>query len=215
MEGLILAGILGTGVPSSGDPEAGVLPGVWRNSIPYSELDLRKSISLLLNPLVSLEPICRCRVWSLSVNGTSSISSTTGSSDLCEYHGTMDKTGIRIDFERYNRDKDLKRRSPYIVFLWRALVGCSRLNSSIFGNMEGLILAGILGTGVPSSGDPEAGVLPGVWRNSIPYSELDLRKSISLLLNPLVSLEPICRCRVWSLSVNGTSSISSTTGSSV
>ncbi|KAF2606086.1 hypothetical protein F2Q68_00043886 [Brassica cretica] len=32
--GSLLAGILGTGVPSSGDPEAGVLPGVWRNSIP-------------------------------------------------------------------------------------------------------------------------------------------------------------------------------------
>ncbi|KAF2576430.1 hypothetical protein F2Q70_00003909 [Brassica cretica] len=32
--GLLLAGILGTGVPSSGDPEACVLPGVWRNSIP-------------------------------------------------------------------------------------------------------------------------------------------------------------------------------------
>ncbi|KAF3560957.1 hypothetical protein DY000_02015629 [Brassica cretica] len=32
--GFLLAGILGTGVPSNGDPEAGVLPGVWRNSIP-------------------------------------------------------------------------------------------------------------------------------------------------------------------------------------
>ncbi|KAF2534989.1 hypothetical protein F2Q68_00020649 [Brassica cretica] len=32
--GFLLAGILGTGVTSSGDPEAGVLPGVWRNSIP-------------------------------------------------------------------------------------------------------------------------------------------------------------------------------------
>ncbi|KAF2543090.1 hypothetical protein F2Q68_00032218 [Brassica cretica] len=32
--GFLLAGILGTGVPSSGDPEAGVLPRVWRNSIP-------------------------------------------------------------------------------------------------------------------------------------------------------------------------------------
>ncbi|WZZ70116.1 hypothetical protein YC2023_081486 [Brassica napus] len=32
--GFLLAGILGTGVPSSGDPEAGVLPGVWMNSIP-------------------------------------------------------------------------------------------------------------------------------------------------------------------------------------
>ncbi|KAF3539848.1 hypothetical protein F2Q69_00023178 [Brassica cretica] len=32
--GFLPAGILGTGVPSSGDPEAGVLPGVWRNSIP-------------------------------------------------------------------------------------------------------------------------------------------------------------------------------------
>ncbi|KAF3597864.1 hypothetical protein DY000_02020575 [Brassica cretica] len=32
--GFLLAGILGTGVPSSGDPEAGVLPGIWRNSIP-------------------------------------------------------------------------------------------------------------------------------------------------------------------------------------
>ncbi|KAF2617114.1 hypothetical protein F2Q68_00040147 [Brassica cretica] len=31
---LLLVGILGTGVPSSGDPEAGVLPGVWRNSTP-------------------------------------------------------------------------------------------------------------------------------------------------------------------------------------
>ncbi|KAF3574801.1 hypothetical protein F2Q69_00059721 [Brassica cretica] len=30
----LLAGILRTGVPSSRDPEAGVLPGVWRNSIP-------------------------------------------------------------------------------------------------------------------------------------------------------------------------------------
>ncbi|KAF2613861.1 hypothetical protein F2Q70_00011206 [Brassica cretica] len=30
----LLAGILGTRVPSSGDPEAGVLPGVWTNSIP-------------------------------------------------------------------------------------------------------------------------------------------------------------------------------------
>ncbi|KAF3588518.1 hypothetical protein F2Q69_00031253 [Brassica cretica] len=69
MEGLLLAGILGTGVLSSGDPEAGVLTWVWRNSIPDTELDLRKSISLLLNPLVSLEPICRCLVWSLSVNG--------------------------------------------------------------------------------------------------------------------------------------------------
>ncbi|KAF2594185.1 hypothetical protein F2Q70_00043040 [Brassica cretica] len=29
--GFIPAGILGTGVPSSGDPEAGALPGVWRN----------------------------------------------------------------------------------------------------------------------------------------------------------------------------------------
>ncbi|KAH0863084.1 hypothetical protein HID58_080295, partial [Brassica napus] len=87
--------------------------------------------------------------------------------------------------------------SLYIVFLRRALVGWSRLNSSIFGNMEGspyrkfsisrrkggdsgtgpgklhsrepeFLLAGILGTGVPSSGDPEAGVLPGVWRNSTP-----------------------------------------------
>ncbi|KAF2570458.1 hypothetical protein F2Q70_00003217 [Brassica cretica] len=29
-----ITGILGTGVPSNGDPEAGVLPGVWRNSIP-------------------------------------------------------------------------------------------------------------------------------------------------------------------------------------
>ena len=28
------AWILGTGVPSGGDPEAGVQPGVWRNSIP-------------------------------------------------------------------------------------------------------------------------------------------------------------------------------------
>ncbi|KAF2610816.1 hypothetical protein F2Q70_00012043 [Brassica cretica] len=32
--GFLLAGILGTRVPSSGDPETGVLPGVWRNSIP-------------------------------------------------------------------------------------------------------------------------------------------------------------------------------------
>ncbi|KAL0645666.1 hypothetical protein Bca4012_043957 [Brassica carinata] len=32
--GFLLAGILGTGVPSSGDPETGVLPGVRRNSIP-------------------------------------------------------------------------------------------------------------------------------------------------------------------------------------
>ncbi|KAF3608401.1 hypothetical protein DY000_02049505 [Brassica cretica] len=32
--GFLLAGILGTGVPSSGNPEAGVLPGVSRNSIP-------------------------------------------------------------------------------------------------------------------------------------------------------------------------------------
>ncbi|KAF3564082.1 hypothetical protein DY000_02015176 [Brassica cretica] len=32
--GFLLAGILGTRVPSSRDPEAGVLPGVWRNSIP-------------------------------------------------------------------------------------------------------------------------------------------------------------------------------------
>ncbi|KAF2570874.1 hypothetical protein F2Q70_00002857 [Brassica cretica] len=32
--GFLLVGILGTGVPSSGDPEAGVLSGVWRNSIP-------------------------------------------------------------------------------------------------------------------------------------------------------------------------------------
>ena len=31
--GFLLAGILGTRVPSSGDPEAGVLPRVWRNSI--------------------------------------------------------------------------------------------------------------------------------------------------------------------------------------
>ncbi|KAH0863081.1 hypothetical protein HID58_080292 [Brassica napus] len=30
----LLAGILGTGFPFSGDPEAGVLPGVWRNSTP-------------------------------------------------------------------------------------------------------------------------------------------------------------------------------------
>ncbi|KAF2535394.1 hypothetical protein F2Q68_00020812 [Brassica cretica] len=32
--GFIPAGILGTGVPSSGDSEARVLPRVWRNSIP-------------------------------------------------------------------------------------------------------------------------------------------------------------------------------------
>ncbi|KAF3557005.1 hypothetical protein F2Q69_00013401 [Brassica cretica] len=32
--GFLVVGILGTGVPSSGDPEAGVLSGVWRNSIP-------------------------------------------------------------------------------------------------------------------------------------------------------------------------------------
>ena len=32
--GFLPAGILGTGVSSSGDPEAGVLPRVWRNSIP-------------------------------------------------------------------------------------------------------------------------------------------------------------------------------------
>ncbi|KAF3576945.1 hypothetical protein DY000_02030713 [Brassica cretica] len=32
--GFLLVGILGTGVPSTGDPEAGILPGVWRNSIP-------------------------------------------------------------------------------------------------------------------------------------------------------------------------------------
>ncbi|KAF3553796.1 hypothetical protein F2Q69_00012589 [Brassica cretica] len=32
--GFLLVGILGTGVPSTRDPEAGMLPGVWRNSIP-------------------------------------------------------------------------------------------------------------------------------------------------------------------------------------
>ncbi|KAF3579426.1 hypothetical protein DY000_02031574 [Brassica cretica] len=32
--GFLLTRILGTGVPSSGDPEAGVLPRVWRNSTP-------------------------------------------------------------------------------------------------------------------------------------------------------------------------------------
>ncbi|KAF3560845.1 hypothetical protein DY000_02015832 [Brassica cretica] len=32
--GFLIGGILGTGVPSSGDPEAGALHGVWRNSIP-------------------------------------------------------------------------------------------------------------------------------------------------------------------------------------
>ena len=31
--GFLLALILGTGVPSSGDPEADVLHGVWKNSI--------------------------------------------------------------------------------------------------------------------------------------------------------------------------------------
>ncbi|KAF3528707.1 hypothetical protein DY000_02039467 [Brassica cretica] len=42
--GFLLAGILGTGVPSSGDPEAGVLPRVWRNSIPeyFSPTDSTK-----------------------------------------------------------------------------------------------------------------------------------------------------------------------------
>ncbi|KAF2591720.1 hypothetical protein F2Q70_00038588 [Brassica cretica] len=35
--------------------------------------------------------------------------------------------------------------------------------NSIAGN-RGFLLAGILGTGVPSSGDPEASALPGVWR---------------------------------------------------
>ncbi|KAF3561459.1 hypothetical protein DY000_02014915 [Brassica cretica] len=34
--GFLPAGILGTGVPFSGDPEAGGLPGVWRYSIPVS-----------------------------------------------------------------------------------------------------------------------------------------------------------------------------------
>ena len=32
--GVLLVEILGTGVPSTGDPEAGILSGVWRNSIP-------------------------------------------------------------------------------------------------------------------------------------------------------------------------------------
>ncbi|KAF3501573.1 hypothetical protein F2Q69_00042522 [Brassica cretica] len=81
-----------------------------------------------------------------------------------------------------------------IVFLRRALVGWSRLNSSIFGNGRfssskvfhfpeeggdpgtgpgklhsgepGFLLAGNLGTGVPSSGDPKAGVVPGAGHRS-------------------------------------------------
>uniref|UniRef100_A0A0D2ZPM1 Secreted protein n=1 Tax=Brassica oleracea var. oleracea TaxID=109376 RepID=A0A0D2ZPM1_BRAOL len=57
------------------------IPGisVWDHAR-QSELDLRKSINLLFNPSVSLEPTLRCRIWSPSINGTSSISSTSGSS---------------------------------------------------------------------------------------------------------------------------------------
>ncbi|KAF3529140.1 hypothetical protein DY000_02042185 [Brassica cretica] len=135
--GFLLAGILGTGVPSSGDPEAGVLPRVWRNSIPE-----------YFSPTLNVPP--------------------------AKSQGTIPRRGKKLQ-----------------------LLGSFRLNSSIFGNMEGypyqkffisrrkgsdpetepgklhsgepgFLLAGILGTGVPSSGDPEAGVLPRVWRNSIP-----------------------------------------------
>ncbi|KAF3537225.1 hypothetical protein F2Q69_00023163 [Brassica cretica] len=49
--------------------------------------------------------------------------------DLCAYYGKMDKASICIDLQGVG--------SVYIVFLRRALVGWSRLNSSIFGNMEG------------------------------------------------------------------------------
>ncbi|KAF2550028.1 hypothetical protein F2Q68_00033661 [Brassica cretica] len=45
----LLTGILGTGVPSSGDPEAGVLPGVWRNSIPELPVG-RTSLQLSSDP---------------------------------------------------------------------------------------------------------------------------------------------------------------------
>ncbi|KAF2537243.1 hypothetical protein F2Q68_00020809 [Brassica cretica] len=48
----LLAGILGTGVPSSEDPEADVLPGVWRNSIP--EYFSPKVCPLLLDFVIEL-----------------------------------------------------------------------------------------------------------------------------------------------------------------
>ncbi|KAH0883864.1 LOW QUALITY PROTEIN: hypothetical protein HID58_059960 [Brassica napus] len=120
--------------------------------------------------------------------------------DLCEYYGTMDKANICIDLQKVEGDVLLDQRAGTTTVLSknpsssrlaliskRALVGWSRLNSSVFGNMEGspyrkfsisrrkgsdpetepgklhsgepgFLPAGILGTGIPSSGDPEAGV---------------------------------------------------------
>ncbi|KAF3484738.1 hypothetical protein F2Q69_00052565 [Brassica cretica] len=54
--GFLLAGILGIGVPSSGDPEAGVLSGVWRNSIP--EYFSRTDINGVLVTIITLDLLC-------------------------------------------------------------------------------------------------------------------------------------------------------------
>ncbi|KAF3589151.1 hypothetical protein F2Q69_00029073 [Brassica cretica] len=169
--GFLLAGILGTRVPSSGDPEAVSCLGSGRNSIPEyfspNRLPFRQDIALVI-PLSQV-----------------------------------------LD-------------SLYIVFLRRALVGWSRLNSSIFGNMEGspyqkfsisrrkggdpgtgpgklhrgepgFLLAGILGTRVPSSGDPEAVSCLGSGRNSIPEyfspNRLPFRQDIALVI-PLSQVPP-------------------------
>ena len=60
---------------------SGSIPGMSKcDHAKQSELDRRKSTSLLLNPSESLDPILRLRVKSPSTRGKSSMSSTSGSS---------------------------------------------------------------------------------------------------------------------------------------
>ncbi|KAF2572476.1 hypothetical protein F2Q70_00002763 [Brassica cretica] len=83
--------------------------------------------------------------------------------DLCEYHRTVDKASICIDLRVL-----LIRSFPFPGGRGRSWTGPGKLHSG----EPGFFLAGILGTGVPSSRDPEAGVLPGA----------SLRQDIALVI---------------------------------
>ena len=80
---------------------SGSIPGMSKcDHAKQSELDQRKSTSLLLNPSESLDPILRLRVKSPSTRGTFSISSTSGSS----VWGGWDLTcGANVVLVRYFR----------------------------------------------------------------------------------------------------------------
>ncbi|KAF3606850.1 hypothetical protein DY000_02046321 [Brassica cretica] len=78
--------------------------------------------------------------------------------DLCEYYGMMDKAGFVLILFSLSK-----------VFHFPEEGGNPEIEPKKLPSGEpGFLPVGILGTGVPSSGDSEAGVLPRVWKILIP-----------------------------------------------